>query len=66
MENTMQTHMNAAKELLFGANGLLVKDVKLFPGYSRDATPDQMSAQIVAAISAIESGDFEDITDCDD
>lgn len=58
--------MDVAKELLFGTDGLLVKNVKLFPGHSRDATPEQMSGQIVAAIRGISDGDYEDITDCTD
>ncbi|GAN89830.1 hypothetical protein Gbfr_007_287 [Gluconobacter frateurii M-2] len=62
----MQTQIDVAKQLLFGAEGLRVTNVKLYPGSDRDATSEQMSAQIVSAINGVIAGDFEDITDCVD
>lgn len=62
----MQTQVDVAKELLFGTGGLRVRNIKLFPGHDRDATTEQMSAQIVSSVNGVIAGDFEDITDCED
>lgn len=55
----METKLELAKKVLFSDGGLSVADVKLFPGSSRDATPEAMAEQVVKAIAQIESGEFE-------
>ena len=41
-------------------------NVKLFPGSSRDATPDQMAGQVYKAIAQIEAGDYDLVDQFDD
>lgn len=47
------------KTRLFDKRALDVENIKLFPGSSRDATPEQMAEQISNAISQIEAGDYD-------
>ncbi|MNM06964.1 hypothetical protein D3C81_169950 [compost metagenome] len=57
---------HAAKEKLFGANGLGALNFKMFPGHSRETTPEQVAEQILQAIAMIETGEvvaFEDFED---
>jgi hypothetical protein len=60
------TQLEIAKETLFGTENLHVKNVKLFPGTNRDATPEQVGAEINLIIARLSDGDYDDITDeCD-
>lgn len=61
----MVTQLQLATTRLFGAESLRAANFKIFPGNSRDATPEQIAEQINKAISQIETGDFEDINDAD-
>ncbi|MNJ03632.1 hypothetical protein D3C73_1640330 [compost metagenome] len=46
----MATNMKHAQELIFGAQGLGASNFKMFPGSSRDVTPEQVAQQIAQAI----------------
>ncbi|NWG45518.1 MAG: hypothetical protein HXY25_03090 [Alphaproteobacteria bacterium] len=48
---------NAAKRLFDGEHP--VKDVKLFPGHSRDITKEQLADQIIRVMAEIDSGSLE-------
>jgi hypothetical protein len=63
----MGTQLDLAKHILFDKDGLDAANLKLFPGTSRDATPEQMAEQINKAIAQIEAGDYEevDLSNCD-
>jgi len=50
------TNMKQAQELLFGNDGLAVRNFKLFPGSARDVTPEEIAEEINASIHRIESG----------
>jgi hypothetical protein len=54
----MANNLKIAQELLFGAQGLGASNFKMFPGHSRDATADQVAAEIAAAIQ-----EQEDVAD---
>lgn len=62
----MGTQLELAKTRLFDKDSLGVGNIKLFPGSSRDATPEQMAQQINQAISQIEAGDFDVIDSFDE
>lgn len=64
----MSQHLELAKGRLYGADALGAKNLKLFPGSSRDVTSEQVAEQINKALSQIEAGDFvvEDIENSDD
>lgn len=49
----MTTNLHTAQELLFGKGGLGVSNIKLFPGSNRDATPEQIAAEVARIL-----GDF--------
>ena len=50
-----------AKSRLFDKDALNAKNIKMFPGSNRDATPEQFAEQLNKAISQIEAGDFDDV-----
>jgi hypothetical protein len=50
--------LELAKKRLFDSDGLGVTNIKMFPGSSRDVTPEQIAEQINRALSQIETGDF--------
>ena len=62
----MQTQLDMAKHMLFDQDALHVRNIKMYPGSSRDVTPEQMAAQINVAIASLMAGDYEDVTDCND
>lgn len=62
----METQMDVAKHRLFDKEGLDADNIKLFPGTSRDATPEEMAEQVNRAIAQIEAGDYEIVDDLDD
>lgn len=55
----MATNMKQAQELLFGKDGLRASNFKMFPGFSRDVTAEQIAAEIVRVIGKISEGDFD-------
>ena len=57
----MLTQLELATDTLFDATALHVRDVKLFPGSSRDVTAEQMAEQVNMAIAALLSGDYDDL-----
>ncbi len=57
---------HAAKEKLFGADGLRASNFKMFPGKSRETTAEQVASQLVASIERIEAGDVEIVEDFED
>jgi hypothetical protein len=62
----MKTQLDVARHRLFDAEMLNAANVKLFPGSSRDAKPEQVAEQVVKAIAQVEAGDFELIEQFDD
>lgn len=55
------SQLKLATNRLYGESGIGVKNIKLYPGASRDTTVEQFSGQINKAISQVEAGDFEDV-----
>ena len=55
----MSNHVNIASNRLFGADGLNVSDIKLFPGMKRDISTDEFAEQINKSLADIENGDYE-------
>lgn len=55
----MSTELQKAKDLLFGAEGLGVTNFKLYPGANREATAEQIAAEINGSLEAIMAGDYE-------
>jgi hypothetical protein len=66
MEIKMKTQLELAKHRLFDPDALNAANIKLFPGSSRDATPEQFAEQINKALAQIEAGDFELIDNFED
>lgn len=54
----MSTQIELATKRLFGANMLGAKNIKFFPGSSRDITAEQLATEVNKAISQIEGGAF--------
>jgi hypothetical protein len=54
---------HAAKEKLFGANGLRASNFKMFPGTSRETTAEQIASQLLASIERIEAGQVDIVED---
>lgn len=59
----MENQIEIAKHRLFAADELNAADIKLFPGSSRDSTPQQVAEQINKAIAQIMNGDYELLAD---
>ena len=55
----MDTQVGIAKSRLYGEGGLGVSDFKMFPGESRDVTPEQMAGVLNKALAQLEAGDYE-------
>lgn len=55
----MADQMQLAQNRLYGDNGLKVKDIKLFPGTSRDVSKDEFAREVNKVLSQLEAGDFE-------
>lgn len=56
----MATQMKAVRELLFGAQGLGASNFKMFPGFSREATPEMIANDITNALNEVLNGDAEE------
>ncbi|HAE03232.1 MAG TPA: hypothetical protein DCL95_15890 [Rhodospirillaceae bacterium] len=61
----MADQVSLAQNRLFGESGLKVKDVKLFPGSSRDVSEAQFATEINKVLSQLEAGDYDVETDKD-
>jgi len=61
--NNGMTQLEALKRTLFDKDALDAQNVKVFPGLTREASPEQMAEQMNNAIAQLVAGDFEDITD---
>lgn len=59
----MKTQLDVAKHRLFDVDALNAANVKLYPGSSRDATPEKVAEQVNKAIAQIEVGDFDLVDD---
>jgi hypothetical protein len=55
--------LEAAKYTLFDKEAIGATDFKMFPGASRDSTPEQVAEEITKALAQIEAGDFDDLED---
>lgn len=54
----MSTQIELATRRLFGPNMLGAKNIKFFPGSSRDITAEQLATEVNKAISQIEAGAY--------
>lgn len=61
----MAVQIQLAQNRLYGDRGLSARDVKLFPGSSRDVSKEQFASEVNKVISQLEAGDFEVETDKD-
>jgi len=57
----MGQQLDLAKERLFDKDALGVSNIKLFPGSSRDTTPEQFAEEVNKAISEVEAGAFDQV-----
>jgi hypothetical protein len=55
----MKSQVEQARDKLFSPDGLDVKNIKLFPGSSRDVTAEQIAEQVNKALAQLEAGDYE-------
>ena len=55
----MKTQIEMAKDRLYAEDGVRASNLKLFPGSSRDVTPEQFAEEINKALAEIEAGDDE-------
>lgn len=62
----MANQLDVAKHRLFDERTLNADNVKLYPGSSRDITPEQMAEQVVKAIAQIQAKDVEWIDQFED
>ena len=59
----MATNLQKAQELLFGKSGLGVTNVKFWPGNKRNATAEEVAAEVVAVFERAKKGEFKVIAD---
>lgn len=62
----MSTQIELATKRLFGTNGIGAKNIKFFPGTSRDITAEQLATELNKALSQIEAGAFANAAEEDD
>lgn len=55
----MGTQVQLAGKRLFDADALGVKNIKFFPGSSRDISAEQIATEINKVLSELSAGDFE-------
>lgn len=53
----MSTKLDQAKSALFGSDGLRVTNFKLFPGSNREATAEEIAAQVLAVAEQLDKPD---------
>ncbi|WP_242875782.1 hypothetical protein [Stenotrophomonas maltophilia] len=54
----MNANLQKAKEMLFGEQGMKVSNFKMFPGFSREASAEKVSAELVSALELLKEGKF--------
>jgi hypothetical protein len=54
----MSTHMQAAKDMLFGETGMHASNFKMFPGNARDVSSEKVAAELNAAFARMKAGEF--------
>lgn len=59
----MGTQVTLAAKRLFDADAIGATNIKLFPGTSRDISAEQYAQAINKALSLIEAGDFDEVSD---
>jgi hypothetical protein len=59
----MGTQIELAVKRLFDEDALGATNIKMFPGTSRDVTAEQLANEINKAISKVEAGEFDIVTD---
>jgi hypothetical protein len=67
MESKMGTQVQLAGKRLFDADALGVKNIKLFPGSSRDISAEQLAREINKVLSELAAGDastVEEMAEC--
>ena len=57
----MNTQLQQAKDVLFGADGLRVSNFKMFPGSSRETSVEIVAQQIKDSIQEILDGEAEEV-----
>jgi hypothetical protein len=62
----MSTQLELAKHALFDKDGLRAADIKLYPGTDRDATSEQMAAQVNRALLQLTDGQYELVNPLDE
>lgn len=62
----MTTQLDLAMHRLFDEDALHAANIKLYPGSSRDVTPERIAQEVNKAIAQIEAGDFVSVDDFDD
>jgi len=60
----MSTQVQLAAKRLFDADALGVKNIKFFPGASRDITAEQLAMEINKLLSDLSAGDVEEPAEC--
>lgn len=55
----MSTHLQAAKDTLFGDEGLRASNFKMFSGSSNEVTPEAVAAGLNDAFARLKAGDFK-------
>ena len=55
----MSNQVQLAGKRLFDADALGVKNIKLFPGSSRDISAEQLAREINKVLSELSAGDYE-------
>lgn len=61
-DTPMATQIELATRTLFDPAAVRVQNIKLFPGSSREVTPEQMAGQVNLVISQLLSGDFDELS----
>lgn len=51
--------IDKAAEMLFGTNGMGVKNIRFFPGSSADVTPEQRAEELINIFQRVRDGDFD-------
>jgi hypothetical protein len=62
----MSTHLEVAKEKLFGEKGLRASNFKLFPGKNRDASREKVAEELVKVFERLEKGEYEVVAGIDE
>jgi hypothetical protein len=55
----MSTQLQAAKEMLFGDEGLRASNFKMYPGSSTEVTPEEVAAGLNEAFALLKAGKFK-------